>query len=314
YSLSLLTYTLARMIIDTMEREGRSVEQCAEQWHDIWREEVYAYNVHVSRVTVLSPYQMVFGQETLLPVDEITSDIAKKLRERRVENMPILSYLREYAAENRRKQHESAARREEERGVSEPRKYQPGNNVWIYDARAAHTFPLHHNILLRWEGPVVTRDMIRKGAYTVEDLDGRLVFEGRTHNHVWLKPYREGVKWNDIGLGPGLPRRKDDEEDDKDAKPVEEELEEMGASFVQMLENGNRMEEESGQEMGGSLVDKEEGKGKGGDMRLRGGSGHTEISSVAFGDGVALEVEVSGVKARKRGDRVVMRGGRLRGG
>ncbi|KAJ3031784.1 hypothetical protein HDV00_008131 [Rhizophlyctis rosea] len=143
------------MVIDKMEREGRSVEQCAGKWHDIWREAVYAYNVHLSRVTGLSPYQMVFGQEPLLPVDEVTSDIAKELRERPMEDLPILSYLREFAAENRRKQHEAAARREEERGVPEPRKYQPGDKVWIYDARAANTFALQHKILPRWEGPVV---------------------------------------------------------------------------------------------------------------------------------------------------------------
>lgn len=135
-------------------------------------------------------------------MDTVTSDIAHELQERRMEDLPLLDYFREYAQENRRQQHEAAAAPKD---LPEPHRYKEGDLVWLFDATATNTFETKNKVLTRWEGPVQIRDVLLGGAYTVQDLDERILFEGRSVHHICFKPYRDGKAWDDLGecgLGP----------------------------------------------------------------------------------------------------------------
>lgn len=58
-----ILYTLARMIIAKMHKEGRDVKDAAKRCFPLLRDALFAYNIHVSGVTGMRPYQLVFVQE-----------------------------------------------------------------------------------------------------------------------------------------------------------------------------------------------------------------------------------------------------------
>ena len=118
-----LTYTLAKTTLAQHAREGRmNVKDAAKRWYPVLRHAIRVRNQHVSRITGLSPYQYVFGQDPPPAIDQLTSDIIDTLSERRELDLEIVGYFREHALLHRIAQHEA----ERDYTLPEPRQYKEG--------------------------------------------------------------------------------------------------------------------------------------------------------------------------------------------
>ena len=160
-------------------------------------------NQHISRVTGLSPYNYVFGQDPPTTGDTLVSDIVEKLTERREKDLELVGFLRRNANRHRVEQ------RQREQGITAeklppPQAYREGDLVWYYRKDRDQGHGTQRKILPRWEGPYQIALALPGGAYYLKDEDGRRLFGNATINHRHLAPVRRQLDWNEPGkLGLG---------------------------------------------------------------------------------------------------------------
>ena len=190
-----LTYTLARITLAQHARDGRThVEDAAKRWYPALGDAIRVRNQHVSRVTGLSPYQYVFGQDP--PVtDQLTTDIIEEFTEQQEQNLELVAYLREHALRHRIAQHEA----ERNNNLPEPLQYREGDLVWYYQKEQDQGHGTERKILPRWKGPYQVELALEGGAYYLKDPDsGERISKG-TINHRLMLPVRRPPEWYEPG-------------------------------------------------------------------------------------------------------------------
>ena len=190
-----LTYTLARITLAQHARGGRTnMEDAAKRWYPALGDAIRVRNQHVSRVTGLSPYQYVFGQDPPA-ADQLTTDIIEELSERQEQDLDLVGYLRWHALRHRIAQHEQ----ERNDTLPEPRQYKEGDLVWYYQKEQDQGHGVQRKILPRWKGPYQVELALEGGAYYLKDPDsGERVSKG-TINHRLMLPVRQQPEWYEPG-------------------------------------------------------------------------------------------------------------------
>jgi transposase InsO family protein len=161
-------------------------------WDNKLYSAVYSYNLAFKTTTGHSPYYLVFGQYSLVPVEFEVPTLRVSLEERmeadqslmeRAYQLEELEELREDASKQvRRKQ--AKIKKQHDKRLRKTTFLLAGQLVLLYDSRYAH-FPgkLH----TRWLGPYVVHQVFQNGSIQLETLEGE-VFSTRVH-HDRLKRY-----------------------------------------------------------------------------------------------------------------------------
>ena len=185
---------LARITLAREQKHGRDVKTVAKRWYPHLQDALRIRNSMVSRITGISPYQFVFGQEPP-KADPLTTDILKELIERRIENFELLTHMREVAAEHRLQNRLE----ETEANWPKPREYREGDLVWYYNV------PLHDEgmtvekkILPKWDGPYQVEFALPGGVYWLTDGNGKRISREKI-NHRHLAPVRRAPEWYSYG-------------------------------------------------------------------------------------------------------------------
>ena len=96
-----IQYTLARVTLAREVKPNSDIKIVAKKRFPHLGDALRIRNSHPSRVTGISAYQYVFGQEPPRSGDELTADIVEELKERRMQDFELLQFLREIAMEHR---------------------------------------------------------------------------------------------------------------------------------------------------------------------------------------------------------------------
>jgi hypothetical protein len=169
----------------------RMVGKKKTSWHLQIFSSLWAYRTSVKTATRFTPFQLVYGIKTILPIEcEIPS---LKLK---VELLPHTSAEEErflYLTRLDEPHHDAALVNEmyQKQMKSQydkfvhPRTFEEGDLVLVYDQ--AHDKLGTCNLECLWHGPYIVKCVLRRGAYELVDYDG--VPLGETQNGLYLKKY-----------------------------------------------------------------------------------------------------------------------------
>ena len=165
---------------------GTSTDWDEKLWSALW-----AYRTAYKGTTGFSPFQLVYGQEAILPIEfEIPSlrvAIENKLGDEeslraRLTNLEALdekrreAYLNTLATQNRRKSYYDSKLR--------PKEFKVGSLVLLYDSRF---FKFPGKLQMHWIGPYEVVDVNPNGSLQLKDFEGNLL--PTRINGFRLKPY-----------------------------------------------------------------------------------------------------------------------------
>ncbi|KAJ3045316.1 hypothetical protein HK097_001228 [Rhizophlyctis rosea] len=182
-----ITYTLARITLARYVRRRMKTVTAQHTWYPALQDAQATRNRHVSKIMGVSPYQFVFGQDPP-DADELPTNIAAELSERREQDLELVRELRRYSAAKRIKNHEQEHGEE----LPEPREYQEGDLVWYYNKQQDEGLGTERKILPRWKSPYQVQLAAGKGSYYLVDLEGNSV--KAKVNHGLLAPVKKLVE------------------------------------------------------------------------------------------------------------------------
>jgi hypothetical protein len=166
-----------KILIDLIKKK---IEEKPRRWHDVLNEALWAYRVWKHRAIKVTPFELVYGQEVVLPIelslqtcrvmhqDKLSSEEYNTMMMDRIDDLPESHFaaLREIEKEKLK------VARTYNKKVRE-KSFQIGELVWKMilplgnrDTRFGKGSP-------SWEGPYKVMRIVPGNAYFVETLEGR---------------------------------------------------------------------------------------------------------------------------------------------
>ena len=154
---------------------------------------VYAYNLAYKGTIGQTPYYLVFGQHSLVPVEFEVPSLRVTVEERMAADQSLRerSYALEHSEEARKHAGHRLENQQKITKKAHDKKLKPiplaiGDLVLLYDSRFVH-FPgkLH----TRWLGPYVVQALFSNGSVQVAGIEGE-IFPVRVHFDRLKKYYR----------------------------------------------------------------------------------------------------------------------------
>ena len=186
------------VLVPLIARRVRQNDDSSDRWIDHLEKAVADYNHHVSRVTGISPFRYIYGQDARLPVDnkgDILPYDEDELAAMRDTFLDKVEKLRAEARALQLAQH----RKDEEENLKrpEPNVYQPGQLVWVRDDRWDHQYSTNKKIVQLQE--LCTIESAGLGnRYTLRKVrDGQPYGKGDPVGHWRLYPAKkEPTVWD----------------------------------------------------------------------------------------------------------------------
>jgi hypothetical protein len=176
----------------------RKVDEYPRKWHDFFSEALQAYQMPCHGATKISPYQLVYDHEAILPCElktcsrqlalqnQLTADDYKNLM---IDEYEELVGCRLRALENNEANKKKVARAHDKK--VKPKGFQEENLVWklilpigMKDVRFGKWLP-------NWEGPYQIKQCLPGNAYIIEILEGEVL--PKAFNGKYLKKYFPSV-------------------------------------------------------------------------------------------------------------------------
>jgi len=147
------------------------------KWADELLEVLWAYRCTLQTSTGESPYNLTYGTDAMLPVEIGEATIRRQLKDLSLNDECMkteLDFLEELREKARIKEvcKQRAARRYNAK-VS-PTSFQKGDIVWRMTGDARKN-PTDGKFAANWEGQYRVNQVLRKGAVTLEQLDGEQI-------------------------------------------------------------------------------------------------------------------------------------------
>jgi len=148
----------------------RRLEKAKGEWAEEVPRIVWAYHTTPQSSTMETPFSLVYGSDTMIPVEIHKSSprfqnfVAKESNEERRVNLDLLDEARVEAKINA-----EAVKRRVERQYSskvKPRQFQIGDLVM----RNAHPYELENKLSPKWTGPIKITETKGNGSYNLETL------------------------------------------------------------------------------------------------------------------------------------------------
>ncbi|XP_015942775.1 uncharacterized protein LOC107468047 [Arachis duranensis] len=156
-------------------------------WAELVPEILWGYNTSVHSTTKETPFRLVYGSEAMIPVEISQSslrtqheahDEARRAELDLIEEVRAIATIRQKALQQRIAQRHNKTVR--------PRSFHQGDLV-LRKTETARKPPSHSKLAATWDGPYRVRQVIGKGAYQLEELDGTTL--PSTWNVTSLKKY-----------------------------------------------------------------------------------------------------------------------------
>ncbi|XP_072088112.1 uncharacterized protein [Arachis hypogaea] len=156
-------------------------------WAELVPEILWGYNTSVHSTTKETPFRLVYGSDAMIPVEISQSslrtqheahDEARRAELDLVEEVRAIATIRQKALQQRIAQRHNKTVR--------PRSFRQGDLV-LRKTETARKPPSHGKLAATWDRPYRVRQVIGKGAYQLEELDGTTL--PSTWNVTSLKKY-----------------------------------------------------------------------------------------------------------------------------
>ncbi|XP_072084713.1 uncharacterized protein [Arachis hypogaea] len=156
-------------------------------WAELVPEVLWAYNTTAHSTTKETPFRLVYGSEAMIPM-EISQDSLRTLTEHHDEarqaELDLIEEIREISAIRHRALQQQLSRRHSRK--VQPRTFNTGDLV-LRKTEQARRPSFHGKLAAAWDGPYRVCEVLGRGAYKLEQLDGTTI--PNTWNINSLKQY-----------------------------------------------------------------------------------------------------------------------------
>nr|XP_025616499.1 uncharacterized protein LOC112708784 [Arachis hypogaea] len=156
-------------------------------WAELIPEILWAYNTTTHSTTKETPFRLVYGSEAMIPMEVSQGSmrtIAEDHDKARQAELDLIEEIRETAAIRHRALQQQVGRRYAQKVV--PRAFNSGDLV-LRKTEQARRPPSHGKFAATWDGPYRISEVVGRGAYKLEQLDGTQI--SNTWNVNFLKQY-----------------------------------------------------------------------------------------------------------------------------
>ncbi|XP_072073769.1 uncharacterized protein [Arachis hypogaea] len=141
-------------------------------WAELLPEVLWSYNTTVHTSTKETPFRLVYGSEAMIPL-EVSQQSLRALAENhdqaRQAALNLIEEIRNTAAIRHQALQQQLSRRHAKR--VQPRSFNVGDLV-LRKTEAARRPPSHGKLAATWDGPYRIFEVLGRGAYKLEHLDG----------------------------------------------------------------------------------------------------------------------------------------------
>eukprot|EP00253_Pinus_taeda_P021895 PITA_21895 len=169
----------------------RTIDKNRSNWHLMLYPALWAYRTSVKTATGFTPFQLVYGMESIFPVEceiaylKLSIDLlpeTSSLEERLLHLEHLDEQCRDVAIVN--EAHKKRVKTQYDKAVR-PRVFSEGDLVLVYD-QDKDTFGVG-KFKPMWYGPFIIKRVLTKGSYELIDFEGNKLVEPR--NGLYLKKY-----------------------------------------------------------------------------------------------------------------------------
>jgi hypothetical protein len=174
----------------------RKIDESPKRWHMVLNEALWAYRMACHRATNVSPYQLVYGHDAILPWELRTGSKRTSLQD---QLLAMMTEELEDHAGNRLRALESIEkdkRRVDRRYAKKVKgkEFVDGDLVWKLILPIGSRDPKYGKWSPNWEGPYRISQCVPSNAYILETLEGEKF--ARALNGKYLKKYYPSI-WVD---------------------------------------------------------------------------------------------------------------------
>jgi transposase InsO family protein len=157
----------------------RKIDEHPRRWHEVLSEALWAYRISCHGSTKASPYNLVYGQEAVLPWEitagsrrvEFQNDLtAEQYAALMNDNIEELTELRLWSLEKIKENKAKVARAYNKK--VKPKEFQVGDLVWEAVLPLGTKDPTYGKWSPTWHGPYRVDQVLPGNAYMLEMLDG----------------------------------------------------------------------------------------------------------------------------------------------
>ncbi|XP_072087199.1 uncharacterized protein [Arachis hypogaea] len=156
-------------------------------WAELIPEVLWAYNTTTHSTTKETPFRLVYGSEAMIPIKVSQSSLRTQAinhDQARLAELDLVEEIRDIAAVRHRALQQQLARRYSKKVI--PRGFHIGDLV-LRKTEQARRPSTHGKLAATWDGPYRVCEVLGKGAYKLEHLDGDKI--SSTWNVHSLKRY-----------------------------------------------------------------------------------------------------------------------------
>nr|XP_025703449.1 uncharacterized protein LOC112805264 [Arachis hypogaea] len=156
-------------------------------WAELILEVLWAYNTTTHSTTKETPFRLVYGSEAMIPIEVSQSSLRTQAinhDQARLAELDLVEEIRDIAAIRHRALQQQLARRYSKKVI--PKGFQIGDLV-LRKTEQARRPSTHGKLAATWDGPYRICEVLGKGAYKLEHLDGDKI--SSTWNVHSLKRY-----------------------------------------------------------------------------------------------------------------------------
>nr|XP_029145223.1 uncharacterized protein LOC112717554 [Arachis hypogaea] len=156
-------------------------------WAELIPDVLWAYNTTIHSTTKETPFRLVYGSEAMIPMEVSQGSmrtIAEDNDKARQAELDLIEEIRETAAVRHQALQQQVGRRYAQKVV--PRTFNNGDLV-LRKTEQARRPPSHGKLAATWDGPYRISEVVGRGAYKLEQLDGTQI--PNTWNVNSLKQY-----------------------------------------------------------------------------------------------------------------------------
>ncbi|XP_057739852.1 uncharacterized protein LOC130956943 [Arachis stenosperma] len=165
----------------------KKLDNAKGMWAELIPEVLWAYNTTTHSTTKETPFRLVYGSEAMIPIEVSQSSLrvqATNHDQARLAELDLIEEIRDIAAIRHRALQQQLTRRYSKRVF--PRDFQTGDLV-LRKTEQARRPSTHGKLAATWDGPYRISEVLGKGAYKLEHLDGDKI--SNTWNVQSLKKY-----------------------------------------------------------------------------------------------------------------------------
>nr|XP_025682159.1 uncharacterized protein LOC112783427 [Arachis hypogaea] len=141
-------------------------------WAELVPEVLWAYNTTVHSTTKETPFRLVYGSEAMIPMEISQSSLrtqSEHQKEARQAELDLIEEIRETSAIRHRALQQQLSRRYSR--IVQPRTFNVGDLI-LRKTEQARRPPSHGKLAANWDGPYRVYEVLGRGAYKLEQLDG----------------------------------------------------------------------------------------------------------------------------------------------